>query len=93
MIDLKIQVCFLTFFFKDKFPMTHLALFSHGPQSQFWSPWLVCSHLIVTDISELVLVSDISHKKTFIHLSNILSHQTVPILLAIFMLKLQMDTY
>ena len=93
MIDLKIQVCFLTFFFKDKFPMTHLTLFPHGPQSWFWSPWLVCSHLIVTAISELILVPDVSHKKTLIHLSNMLSHQTVPILVSIFMLKLQIDTY
>lgn len=33
------------------------------PQSQFWIPWWACSLLIITDISELILVFDISHKK------------------------------
>lgn len=65
MIVLRIQVCFLTFFFKGKFPMSHLTvIFPHGPQRQFWSPWLVCSLLIITDFSKLVYVSDASHKKS-----------------------------
>lgn len=94
MTDLKFQVCFLTFSrISFPFPMTKLTLFPYGPQIWFWSPRLVCSDLTVTGISELILVSDVSHKKTFTHLSNMLSHQTVPILVSIFMLKLQIDTY
>lgn len=65
MTDLKFQVCFLTFSrISFPFPMTHLTLFPYEPQIWFWSPWLVCSDLIVTGISELILVSDVSRKKT-----------------------------